>query len=557
MGARALLRRKSIKSGPAKRLCRSWRVTGLPILAALGSLAVRQAELPAQVPYEFSAAAAPRLERTFASITLTYDVVEGKEYEVQAADDLGAPAWLALPEAPHDSGRVSVPAPAPARFFRVVERPGFQLAPARIEAHQEFRTNGVEVSVLSRIPEALAATLETFDAAAGEWRVLSEDYRGFERLYFEGALDLPPLRLQARLRDPLRLFEAIMVGGQSNALLYDDLAYPDKADSTLYVDASFQYRAPSRRNPDAPALYSYNFATAAAVELAAAVPRKRLLIPVAIGGTALSQWLPGPNRFAMSSLFGQANVRWALSAPQGLAAIWWYGHESSASALGNATYQQDWAALVAAWREEAGPVPILHAQVGRALNEAQNTQMHITGEHQRRLETNWPGHHLVVTFDLPLADHVHLSAEAYEILGVRFALAMRQHVYGEPVDGTGPRPLSAEFVSESRDQIAIRFSTAINACVDQYDGQFRVFETGGPLSIAAVERDKSEAGVLIQLSAPAVGECVVEYGGVLAAPVHQLLTNVVRGPNRLPSPRFGPIPVSEFPSPFETSESTP
>lgn len=501
----------------------------------------------ADVPLEVDLTIHPRLERTDTVVHLMYDVAEGLDYEVQAADELGAGAWVALPDAPHNGGRVSISAPTARRFFRALERGGERFVPLRIDTEEEYRTNGVDVIVRRYIPQTMTGRLEEFDLAQGDWKVVTDDFLSLEMRYYAGVLEPPPLRVMARLRDPLRLFEAIMVGGQSNALMYDDLAYPEKVDATFYVDANFRYVAPARRKPEATPLYTYNFATAAAIALADAVPKKRLLIPVAVGGTALSQWLPGTNRLAANTLFGQANMRWALSAPQGLTAIWWYGHESSASVLGNATYEEDWGKLVTAWREEAGPVPILYAQIGRAEGDYQIEQMHITAEHQRRTETNWPAHHMVVAFDLPLADHVHLSADAYEVLGARFALAMRQHVYGEAIDGTGPRPMSAAYASPARDRILVRFSTPINACIERYDEQFRVFENGTPLPIAFLERDKTETGVLIQLAAPPVGECAVDYGGVVPPALNQFLTNVVRGANGLPSPQFGPILVAEMP----------
>ena len=67
-----------------------------------------------------------------------------------------------------------------------------------------------------------------------------------------------------------------------------------------------------------------------------------------------------------------------------------------------------------------------------------------------------------MTFDLPLGDGLHLSGEANRLLGIRFARAMRQHVYGEAVDGTGPRLVSVTRPASDPRLFRVTFTQAIS-----------------------------------------------------------------------------------------------
>src|SRR5690606_30422303 len=50
---------------------------------------------------------------------------------------------------------------------------------------------------------------------------------------------------------------------------------------------------------------------------------------------------------------------------------------------------------------------------------------------------------MVVTYDLPRSDRHHLSAFGQRVFAERLDLALREHVFGEDIDGTGPRIVSA------------------------------------------------------------------------------------------------------------------
>ena len=150
---------------------------------------------------------------------------------------------------------------------------------------------------------------------------------------------------------------------------------------------------------------------------------------------------------------------------------------------------------------------------------------------------------MVVAFDLPLGDGLHLSGEAKRILGLRFALAMRQHVYGEAVDGTGPRLVSVSLSVQEQPVIRVIFTQIINLPVNAYDDQFRVTDADGPLPVIAFSRTADARSIDLKLQRPAVAPVRVSYGEPASTANLLYLTNVVRNLEGLPAPAFGPIEV--------------
>ena len=123
----------------------------------------------------------------------------------------------------------------------------------------------------------------------------------------------------------------------------------------------------------------------------------------------------------------------------------WFQGESDRSA--RSTFVANTDGIVDAFAAELGAptIAVQLASIGR-LND--HARMHEVSELQRRLETGSgeaearPGFHLVVTFDLPRSDCIHLSAYGQRLLAERIGLAVREHVLGEQVDGTGRRLVS-------------------------------------------------------------------------------------------------------------------
>lgn len=300
----------------------------------------------------------------------------------------------------------------------------------------------------------------------------------------------------------------------------------------------------------------HGFSLKAAKDISDFSSRTVYLIPCPRGGTSISQWRRTADPFNRNTLFGSCNFRRLEAAPEGATAIWWYQGESDAGSL---TFIQDHTALVSEIRQEMGSqLPIIYVQLARHANETSNSRQHKTGEDQRRLETGsgWPdeipGHYMVVAFDLALGDSVHINQEAQKELGRRIALATLEHIYGEEIDGAGPRLIGDRPLFHpqgDKKRIKIRFDKKVNTAVNNYDNQFRIFDNGSEVSLEGVERDnQDEKTIIITLTEPASGNVTVSYGDLRATSLNSVLVNVIKGENNLPAPRFGPLPV-------ETEES--
>lgn len=187
------------------------------------------------------------------------------------------------------------------------------------------------------------------------------------------------------------------------------------------------------------------------------------LIPSALGGSAMNAWLPigATNR---SSLFGSANFRALVSAgreenpvsnPQPAAGgpvnvIVWHQGESENLAVERASFLSNTNAMLNAFDFQLG-AHVLYAQIGShyhqgsPTSEQLNVKYHAIAELQRQMEGTREDFNMVVTYDLPRSDRHHLSAYGQRIFAERLALALREHVFGEPVDGTGPRLVSLSY----------------------------------------------------------------------------------------------------------------
>lgn len=95
---------------------------------------------------------------------------------------------------------------------------------------------------------------------------------------------------------------------------------------------------------------------------------------------------------------------------------------------------------------------VVFVQLASDFHDGENLLHNDVAERQRQLELERAGVFMVVAHDLPRSDHIHLSAAGQRVLAERIALAIREHVFGEDVDGTGPRPTG---ISRSGDQVRI------------------------------------------------------------------------------------------------------
>ena len=299
------------------------------------------------------------------------------------------------------------------------------------------------------------------------------------------------------------------------------------------------------------ATQGHSFALKAAKALLDAGVEAVALIPCAKGGSSIAEWRMGRDPFDRATLFGSCNYRRLVAATNGLTALWWYQGESEAGhSIGQYIHAQT--ELVKDFRIEMGAnLPIVYAQLAK-MGTQQPSAQHEIAEAQRRLETgsgmdvSLPHYYMVVTFDLPLADTWHLTQAGQKELGRRMALATRQHVYGETVDGTGPRLVNLYHPAGENDHVKVVFNQDINAGANDYDRQFEVWDSSAPMAVVSARRDPADTrAVLITLAEKAKGLVTVSYGRVAPVKLNYWHRSVVKGANDLPAPSFGPLEVGE------------
>ena len=213
----------------------------------------------------------------------------------------------------------------------------------------------------------------------------------------------------------------------------------------------------------------YSFGTRLGHLLADATGFGSYLIPAALGGSRVTllpadpeSWLPGAP-LDRNTLFGSAVFRARVSAgletgdpgiaqafpPEGgppTAVLWYQGESDANSATSRLGFVDGTVTVVNAFRTQLS-VPVVYVQLASHENPTTNEQQLFIAERQRRLETGSgyaeasrvSDHHMVVAFDLPRWDNIHLNAYGQRLLAERLDLAIREHVLGEDVDGTGPR----------------------------------------------------------------------------------------------------------------------
>lgn len=277
--------------------------------------------------------------------------------------------------------------------------------------------------------------------------------------------------------------------------------------------------------------------------------RRLDLIPCAMGGSTMANWAPGADRLNRATLYGSANYRRTQAAVATLTAILWFGHEADAA---SASYATSWSTLVSAFRTDFGAsVPFFYCQLAKHTTSATNTQHNNAADVQRRQETGsgdalaMTNMRMVVTFDQPLIDAIHLNDTAQRVVGQRMALAIRQHVLGESVDGTGPRLNGAPtHPGGAKNQVKVDTTQTLATIASNADNQFRVYDGASEMTISSVVRDPADASaVLITMSATAAGTVTVSYGDVAASGAGVTLSNAVKNAAGLPLPRFAALTV--------------
>ncbi|CAN5735013.1 hypothetical protein BH24DEI2_BH24DEI2_06620 [soil metagenome] len=298
------------------------------------------------------------------------------------------------------------------------------------------------------------------------------------------------------------------------------------------------------------------------------------LIQSAKGGSCLNpcadgDWRVPSNRLDRGTLFGSANYRAQVSAGTApnapapaeggaVTGIVWYQGESEQSNVSG--FIADTNAVMDAFKSELNNPPIIYAQIARRLiapeetNDLKNVNYQNIREKQRVMETQYGdtptrrnAFYMVVTHDLPMIEHNHLSAEGQKTLGDRIALAYQEHVLGTGVDGTGPR-LAPGGVTLSGNIVKVVTTQSVNAS-SSYENYFNVSVGGGSYSgvggnISSITRDPSnDKAILITLnstSSPVYVRYMPPAFKPTSYPTPQL-QNVVKNSKGLPLPAFGPF----------------
>lgn len=334
----------------------------------------------------------------------------------------------------------------------------------------------------------------------------------------------------------------------------------------------------------------YSFGTALGRHLWDTTGNYSYLIPAAHGATSTSDWIPESDEEDRTTLFGSSVFRARVSAalsgfgtqelrnpvvdgPAGseggpVNALVWYQGESDANVSSRrAAYLANTNDIMDAYVDELD-VPVVYVQLAANSDEQENVEQTDIAEKQRRLETGSGDvaeardrFFMVVANDLPLSDKIHLSAFAQEMLAERIGLAVREHVLGEQVDGTGPRLVEVSYEGPT---VWIDLDMEVTDAGDDYASYFTVFDGPPSGSLDDVEnygdnavdvvdayRDPNEATrIVLQLArtttlAPNVRYAPPPNRSFAMESWDEVVTTVVRSAESgLPLPTLGPLPAT-------------
>jgi len=359
----------------------------------------------------------------------------------------------------------------------------------------------------------------------------------------------------------------LLLGGQSNmsgrGTLISTLAETSQVGVYSY-DKAEEFRLaripehsienrPVATSPDESSLTApqHGFALRAAKALNTDSAKDVLLVPCAIGSTNIAQWNTPETAGDRTTLFGAMAYRYGQAASKGGSpVIVWYGHESSASlAVPDFTnggvgsgYQSAFTSLVENIRSEIVDAPLIMVQLASDDTLSIAEGLAAAGEAQRQLELSLPNTYMVVAHDIARnasPDDIHVSRAGMDVLADRVALAIREHVLGEPVNGTGPRIVSASY---SGDTVTLVCDRELNTTSGNYGNLFRVYADGVEQTVSSANRGTDTSTVEIVCSAPLSGSVTLTYG-YRAGPASAARTDFVADADGLPLPLFGPLLV--------------
>lgn len=274
-----------------------------------------------------------------------------------------------------------------------------------------------------------------------------------------------------------------------------------------------------------------------------------LLVPCAIGGTGMSQWNTPSTLDDRTTLLGAMNYRYhRASTKGGSPVIIWYGHEADTGSavpdytnggVGD-TYKNNLRSLFETVRDNIVDAPIIFIQLASDDTLATAEAHAAAGEAMRQLELELDRAYMVVAHDVernPSTDDIHVSRAGHDDIADRVALAFREHILGEAVNGTGPRYSSLSFIG---DTVTVTFDKAIESSVGDYGDLFRIYVNGVEQTVTSAVRGTDTSTVVVTCSAFLTSPLVMSYGYAAGA-ASAARTDFVQDSDGLPAPNMGPI----------------
>lgn len=180
------------------------------------------------------------------------------------------------------------------------------------------------------------------------------------------------------------------------------------------------------------------------------------LIPVAHGGTSMSQWDPALRDRGGDSLYGSMLLR--VSAAGGrVTGLLWYQGESDAKRDAAPLFLERFVSFAQALRTDLGQpdLPILYVQIGRVVGWDDCQGWNAIQEAQRLAEQRIPVSAMAAAVDLELDDAIHIGTEGLKTLGRRLDVLAQCVIDRTPGIRRGPRPVALERVA---DGLRVRFA---------------------------------------------------------------------------------------------------
>lgn len=280
-----------------------------------------------------------------------------------------------------------------------------------------------------------------------------------------------------------------------------------------------------------------------------------LLLPLAVGGTSIEQWDTPASISNPSTLYGFFKRQWdAVKGRITTPVIIMNGHEQTADDIGSGVIDLVNGGIGTAYVDEftsfynnlqsditsTTDIPVIQVQLPLRSSASGAAKVGMGAEAQRQLEGILTNFHVVPSYDQPKQDAAHLTKAGYNVVADRIALAFREHVLGESVNGTGPRLVSATRTTTTT--ITLVYDKEIQAAVSNYSDFFRVHEEGIEQTISSVVRSGT-TDVVITVSSAISGNITVDYGYITKADA-LTHTDIIKDTDGFPGLILGPLKVT-------------